>query len=179
MILSSWGLSPHIRGNVHRGARRSPGHGSIPAHTGERRSRPPSDQQSRVYPRTYGGTHLEWLAVHAVEGLSPHIRGNGRNHQRNQFCRGSIPAHTGERDVCPNCSYHLRVYPRTYGGTRIILKRGKNIEGLSPHIRGNGIPRIRTGCAWGSIPAHTGERVSGSYSSSAIRVYPRTYGGTC
>ena len=133
---------------------------------------------TRVYPRTYGGTSLLCLCFCTHVGLSPHIRGNVYSENHDSSHLGSIPAHTGERlDLAACGSYHW-VYPRTYGGTnppRAILFQ---IPGLSPHIRGNGSSKLSKTANLGSIPAHTGERLSGNQIDVFNRVYPRTYGGT-
>ena len=172
------GLSPHIRGN----AAAAPGlpfpKGSIPAHTGERRSERPRHPHCRVYPRTYGGTRNLRACTIRLPGLSPHIRGNGMDLGEIRGNRGSIPAHTGERDLQLVRLAERRVYPRTYGGTRGNHDPAFHPWGLSPHIRGNDKPKGRVNPALGSIPAHTGERQTAPRAPTPTGVYPRTYGGT-
>ena len=172
------GLSPHIRGNGHQGPEVQVRPGSIPAHTGERVTREQRIYSLGVYPRTYGGTLYFMQRQCRVVGLSPHIRGNVIWSISVIASIGSIPAHTGER----RC-HHLRVteprvYPRTYGGTLSASPAQPSAGGLSPHIRGNGHAGDGSGGLLGSIPAHTGERTAVPSAISAVRVYPRTYGGT-
>ena len=75
-IMLSNGLSPHTRGNLSRVFREVGALGSIPAHAGEPVSKTKDLRQSRVYPRTRGGT-IGWGYRLTVRwGLSPHTRGN-------------------------------------------------------------------------------------------------------
>ena len=158
-LRSTRGLSPHIRGNG-RTRYPEPGtRGSIPAHTGERAHVERRRPLGRVYPRTYGGTGRPSPRLDPRRGLSPHIRGNDRLPSGQDLDLGSIPAHTGERQCDRLRGHSFGVYPRTYGGTAGIHRRGNRVLGLSPHIRGNAVndrPYTQTA---GSIPAHTGERM--------------------
>ena len=131
-----------------------------------------------VYPRTYGGTASSVVRTAKNSGLSPHIRGNGIAVAAIVGAVRSIPAHTGERSQSLAPSDYIEVYPRTYGGTKISHINEKLDEGLSPHIRGNGILKYPPLSALGSIPAHTGERHTTYRQRATKRVYPRTYGGT-
>ena len=90
-------------------------------------------------------------------GLSPHIRGNPSITSAPVQREGSIPAHTGEPKSDMSLKVKVRVYPRTYGGTRREPAKESICGGLSPHIRGNPFVDIPFGKEAGSIPAHTGE----------------------
>ena len=158
--MDSAGLSPHIRGNERNHESSSYYHGSIPAHTGERRKPRLSSINYWVYPRTYGGTCLNGDRSFPRWGLSPHIRGNDRFHQFAARREGSIPAHTGERVSGTYPRVSCRVYPRTYGGTPLYQFYPRYLMGLSPHIRGNAARVWAIPWSRGSIPAHTGERQS-------------------
>ena len=152
--------------------------GSIPAHTGERHQHIVCRRWWWVYPRTYGGTQIRGETLCMTTGLSPHIRGNVDYHRiRGGLC-GSIPAHTGERMSLAPRDGTIRVYPRTYGGTRRYVVERFPHGGLSPHIRGNGSGEADRRLTRGSIPAHTGERTAMTADFNAAWVYPRTYGGT-
>ena len=73
---------------------------------------------TRVYPRACGGTVRVRVVHHAVQGLSPRVRGN--RHCRRSTIRpnaGSIPARAGEPTI--------RSSPNTPS------------QGLSPRVRGN------------------------------------------
>ena len=172
------GLSPHTRGNRHETKAETDSLGSIPAHTGEPSSAPPSPATRRVYPRTHGGTIVSFKPAIAATGLSPHTRGNPPRRISTGLSAGSIPAHTGEpRPGCDRSS-ERKVYPRTHGGTVSAGIHPSWSPGLSPHTRGNrpGPPR-RLGRS-GSIPAHTGEPTHSTHRPVQIWVYPRTHGGT-
>ena len=111
-------------------------------------------------------------------GLSPHTRGNLLDDVARRRLAGSIPAHTGKPDGCRGAGYYTWVYPRTYGETVLLARQRVNVEGLSPHIRGN-LAVAGSGPAWnGSIPAHTGKPEISMAWHLVIRVYPRTYGET-
>ena len=69
----------------------------------------------------------------------------------------SIPAHAGEptRQTCNSQS--AWVYPRTCGGTVAIDLVKLQMQGLSPHMRGNPSHWYDALIKPGSIPAHAGE----------------------
>ena len=159
--LSIGGLSPHIRGNAEYRSGQDRTLRSIPAHTGERTFNVDKEGQISVYPRTYGGTHRLTDKRDPRWGLSPHIRGNGFSSRPLECSTGSIPAHTGERALLVISVAFLRVYPRTYGGTSLTYLICASFQGLSPHIRGNDSVARTRARQLRSIPAHTGERLSG------------------
>ena len=74
--MKSSGLSPRVRGNRRRRAADHRRAGSIPACAGE----PPPVmallKMRTVYPRVCGGTRQQMVHDHALEGLSPRVRGN-------------------------------------------------------------------------------------------------------
>ena len=172
------GLSPHTRGNPSWRPLLSHPEGSIPAHTGEPVPASGTPPQSRVYPRTHGGTQGLGGGNQRPSGLSPHTRGNLPRLPQRQECRGSIPAHTGEPETALAGCLRPGVYPRTHGGTPAPLTGSQERQGLSPHTRGNRIRELRGGDGVGSIPAHTGEPPGLPRSGIGSRVYPRTHGGT-
>ena len=90
----------------------------------------------------------------------------------------SIPACTGEPQQAQIGSRVGRVYPRVYGGTEDIRPLEISDEGLSPRVRGNLLNKLLISNVVGSIPACTGEPLSGVWWSVLPRVYPRVYGGT-
>ena len=111
-------------------------------------------------------------------GLSPRVRGNRISPQDGGNDEGSIPACTGEPPALATTSKLPWVYPRVYGGTKILLDYAKRGGGLSPRVRGN-LGIRGHGCpSCGSIPACTGEPVERSQTRPLGRVYPRVYGGT-
>ena len=70
------GLSPHVRGNLGRGAGGCRRHGSIPACTGKPDLVNRIVPSKEVYPRMYGETSKTDSAALKSSGLSPHVRGN-------------------------------------------------------------------------------------------------------
>ena len=75
---TSFGLSPHVRGNPtadHDGAR---GWRSIPACTGKPKHYAVVTDARGVYPRMYGETEAVLRSRSLRSGLSPHVRGNPR-----------------------------------------------------------------------------------------------------
>ena len=111
------GLSPRVRGNPAPPALLPLPARSIPARTGEPSVDAAVPVEIRVYPRAYGGTVKDALALDADGGLSPRVRGNPFSDAMRSKWPRSIPARTGEPRfsievfVCP------AVYPRAYGGT--------------------------------------------------------------
>ena len=90
-----------------------------------------------VYPRACGGTRYRRYQRSMLDGLSPRLRGNGRDSGRSIPGPGSIPALAGERDPQREYQRILWVYPRACGGT---LRKSHGLpenQGLSPRLRGN------------------------------------------
>ena len=90
------GLSPRLRGNPDRGARRPRHVGSIPALTGKPVGGGGSFSVAEVYPRAYGETDLVNRSVPIAVGLSPRLRGNPNALISQPTGRRSIPALTGK-----------------------------------------------------------------------------------
>src|SRR5690606_34596051 len=91
---------------------------------------------------------------------------------------GSIPARAGEPLDPLALPVPHGVYPRSRGGTLVIVVVVVPLRGLSPLARGNhrgcGAPSL---CP-GSIPAREGEPYRLGELTDAVRVYPRSRGGT-
>ena len=111
------GLSPRMRGNPTPCLYRNKGLGSIPAYAGEPRLSPPAPTPRRVYPRVCGGTRGGPALAVRRAGLSPRMRGNRRNGNRNRRRRRSIPAYAGEPRPAAESVPRATVYPRVCGGT--------------------------------------------------------------
>ena len=131
-----------------------------------------------VYPRVCGGTVMELLALVALPGLSPRVRGNRRRHRRSVRPAGSIPACAGEPSgvgIGVRCD---TVYPRVCGGTVVGRFRLPALGGLSPRVRGNrGVAAVGD-VVRGSIPACAGEPGPAGWAIWPRGVYPRVCGGT-
>ena len=71
-----WGLSPRVRGSPRYPHQSKAGTGSIPACAGEPARRRAQRGTTGVYPRVCGGAVTAKWRGHAVEGLSPRVRGS-------------------------------------------------------------------------------------------------------
>ena len=176
---ASSGLSPRVRGNPLPGECAPGPARSIPACTGEPRTRSPRAKRFRVYPRVYGGTSTASSAGTRRRGLSPRVRGNRAGPRLPGRRPGSIPACTGEPSSGSGRPCRTGVYPRVYGGTLTFGRQLRMANGLSPRVRGNQGPAAIPGAISGSIPACTGEPRRRPRTATATGVYPRVYGGTC
>ena len=131
------GLSPHVRGNLERWIAGRGSLGSIPACTGKPGIAQHRDVAPQVYPRMYGETAKGEVALTAIAGLSPHVRGNPWVDQIGDGWRRSIPACTGKPQAAGVAETQQRVYPRMYGETPASPRLTVRATGLSPHVRGN------------------------------------------
>ena len=172
------GLSPRVRGNRLRHGVWADAWGSIPACAGEPRGQGLHGGEGEVYPRVCGGTVLRHAAMTLMCGLSPRVRGNLRSQNLGVADLGSIPACAGEPEATRWPLAMSRVYPRVCGGTRGYQVAARNVQGLSPRVRGNRgsspLPRL----GGGSIPACAGEPRSTGRCVLHLGVYPRVCGGT-
>ena len=172
------GLSPRVRGNPGRGARRDRRLRSIPACAGEPRTKLTAAARLWVYPRVCGGTLAHPRLSLAEQGLSPRVRGNHSIGFRHDIPFGSIPACAGEPMETLHGEHDEQVYPRVCGGTRHSPRPHGAFLGLSPRVRGN---RWTVTCApvrGGSIPACAGEPQGLAKANGETMVYPRVCGGT-
>ena len=135
--ITAGGLSPRVRGNRRRSARPAARPGSIPACAGEPRCPSVPGRRGRVYPRVCGGTSRGTTGERTRKGLSPRVRGNRLNADRNIQFRRSIPACAGEPGTALTPHFRQGVYPRVCGGTRSARGWFPLRGGLSPRVRGN------------------------------------------
>ncbi len=151
------GLSPHARGNQNCRPTSYASTGPIPACTGEPQGQCIGTSLAGAYPRMHGGTLDYYGDPMAMEGLSPHARGNPASAcAASSFC-GPIPACTGEPLTFSLYLSHVRAYPRMHGGTSAPDRIRLWIPGLSPHARGNRSATLNASSGKGPIPACTGE----------------------
>ena len=125
-----------------------------------------------------GGTGPAMLTKLQKKGLSPRGRGNLGLLAVYIVNVGSIPAWTGEPEPGCNRCPAAGVYPRVDGGTLAWAIPGVVIVGLSPRGRGNQHRCNHGAVSTGSIPAWTGEPVTGMVKRTLTMVYPRVDGGT-
>ena len=174
----AWGLSPRVRGNLHRRAAGEGQEGSIPACAGEPATARSALERFRVYPRVCGGTKIRLSRSPRLSGLSPRVRGNPVRGEGDAVRIGSIPACAGEPRSRPSRGSPAGVYPRVCGGTAVPVLRPHSTRGLSPRVRGNrrelGSRRPRRR----SIPACAGEPKGAWLAPPEKKVYPRVCGGT-
>ena len=90
------GLSPRVRGNLALAHGSRDRAGSIPACAGEPEVSMPGKKDNRVYPRVCGGTGGLDAWKERQQGLSPRVRGNRDEPDREHIQIGSIPACAGE-----------------------------------------------------------------------------------
>ena len=109
------GLSPLIRGIRLNSRRFNVRSGSIPAHTGNPTSNDDLELVRRVYPRSYGESHIPSEPGVTAGGLSPLIRGILPVDCVSTLYGGSIPAHTGNPLIAVDGRLQRKVYPRSYG----------------------------------------------------------------
>ena len=115
------GLSPRVRGNLLSAGGNWLNVGSIPACTGEPKACSCRPVGGWVYPRVYGGTDVLEVCRIRLAGLSPRVRGNPRRNSARDWLLWSIPACTGEPHLLISTRCLYAVYPRVYGGTRVIF----------------------------------------------------------
>ena len=172
------GLSPLARGNRENVFPSLPRWGTIPARAGE----PNADSVARVrawdYPRSRGGTTLQNDARGDSWGLSPLARGNLPEIVCCTASMGTIPARAGEPDYAYRSWCLCGDYPRSRGGTHLIIYWVVVVRGLSPLARGNleniviAFPQV------GTIPARAGEPKLHIGVQAFLWDYPRSRGGT-
>ena len=172
------GLSPRVRGNRLRCARRCLWLGSIPARAGEPNPSSNSPTASTVYPRACGGTLMRARVFRVSCGLSPRVRGNLALHHGGLTGVGSIPARAGEPKREPGHRIRVAVYPRACGGTYSVSWLTLPLHGLSPRVRGNRDGSALSVIRRGSIPARAGEPLPFQGHGEMSPVYPRACGGT-
>ena len=135
--MPSSGLSPRVRGNPGAWAQSSTTGRSIPACAGEPRNLFFEQRDDGVYPRVCGGTFSSQVRIHALNGLSPRVRGNLVKQVIEWTAYRSIPACAGEPPISHVTLTFPRVYPRVCGGTKVRALVLKYVFGLSPRVRGN------------------------------------------
>ena len=172
------GLSPRVRGNLTIKGISPIIHRSIPARAGEPPSLSEGLEADQVYPRACGGTASPAGPRRFPCGLSPRVRGNRNRLQVDHAVVRSIPARAGEPYRRHCCIAGRPVYPRACGGTRIVNREARRLNGLSPRVRGNHRHGGSQPRNHGSIPARAGEPNLGPDLTRMVRVYPRACGGT-
>ena len=162
------GLSPRVRGNLHRAQRPPDNPGSIPACAGEPVPGAIREAVLWVYPRVCGGTASSRKANWSVRGLSPRVRGNPRSKVYCPYRVGSIPACAGEPRWHPPSPARGGVYPRVCGGTIEIIRLGFENQGSIPACAGEPVNRGQVFCHRGVYPRVCGGTGFGGHSLLAL-----------
>ncbi len=115
------GLSPLARGNLARWRAGAWPTGPIPARAGEPTARPTSRRRRRAYPRSRGGTSVPEPFALLPCGLSPLARGNLPRQCAGSQRGGPIPARAGEPNDAQTRTDRSGAYPRSRGGTTVVL----------------------------------------------------------
>ena len=170
------GSSPRTRGTD---GPRSPGGSAgrfIPAHAGNRRTRPPAPSPSTVHPRARGEQAHAAPELAAPSGSSPRTRGTGADDVAEGVGARFIPAHAGNSATPPAAHHDRTVYPRARGEQKTTSKVSGQNGGSSPRTRGTDVENLVLLLGHRFIPAHAGNRSRPSGSSSAPTVHPRVRG---
>ena len=170
------GLSPRVRGIPAPSPSRNRTTGSIPACTGNPPSRPRLPPDHGVYPRVYGESMYMYREIYQTQGLSPRVRGIPAVDAHPPRSERSIPACTGNPAPQSVSCADNRVYPRVYGESRSTSIPPSTSDGLSPRVRGIHELIVWDSDGTRSIPACTGNPLTGARAEAAGRVYPRVYG---
>ena len=172
------GLSPLARGNLHPNELPCAALGTIPARAGEPCHERIQLHGQRDYPRSRGGTFILLTKWFHIQGLSPLARGNRLQLGGFTTSSGTIPARAGEPILYFNSKFQDGDYPRSRGGTFILLTKWFHIQGLSPLARGNRLQLGGFTTSSGTIPARAGEPILYFNSKFQDGDYPRSRGGT-
>ena len=112
---SSRGLSPCLRGTVFPKRIGIRSHRFIPVLTGNRVSDENHNNRSAVYPRAYGEQFRIAIGKWVMVGLSPCLRGTGRQCSGHSANGRFIPVLTGNSHRHAETNVRVAVYPRAYG----------------------------------------------------------------
>ncbi len=171
------GRSPPTRGSPRELVVAGVEVGSIPAHAGEPRHRPPGGRAPRVDPRPRGGAEPVTPQRSTPRGRSPPTRGSPTMEPNGWRGEGSIPAHAGEPGSRRPASSRGRVDPRPRGGALGRPGVEGRAWGRSPPTRGSRREEFGAPAHGGSIPAHAGEPAHARTRPDAPGVDPRPRGG--
>ena len=115
------GLSPLARGNPLSNTPTTCPPGPIPARAGEPLLGLRVLYWGRAYPRSRGGTIGFPFTSDISKGLSPLARGNQTYSPTQLRYTGPIPARAGEPHTQRIASFSYRAYPRSRGGTYVVM----------------------------------------------------------
>ena len=131
------GLSPRVRGNLHRVCRVGASLGPIPACAGQPTRNIMDVAVFRAYPRVCGATAVRPGPRESQGGLSPRVRGNRPKRIARLRRAGPIPACAGQPAPRLPRWRVARAYPRVCGATYTQHHGRSSFSGLSPRVRGN------------------------------------------
>ena len=170
------GSSPRTRG-TDTGAGRPPlSSRFIPAHAGNRCTRPSWVPPTPVHPRARGEQQGAQVRTPEYSGSSPRTRGTGVEGQDAGRIQRFIPAHAGNSSR-PTCGlWRASVHPRARGEQLRMAAAVSLSAGSSPRTRGTD-SRMPTPSPWPRfIPAHAGNRCKSRGPTMPAAVRPRARG---
>jgi len=178
-LVATWGgLSPRMRGYLHRDRERGDRLGSIPADAGLPDYEVIQKALAEVYPRGCGATGRSDTARYAGRGLSPRMRGYLQTTSDRPGVLRSIPADAGLPATRATSTSATRVYPRGCGATPDRAIQAARNGGLSPRMRGYLRAIVHGHLHPRSIPADAGLPRGARPRAASERVYPRGCGAT-
>jgi len=148
----------------------------IPAHAGNRKYLAATAQTGLVHPRACGEQVYGGGATWTSYGSSPRMRGTGSVRLVRWEPIRFIPAHAGNRFRNTSGGLPGAVHPRACGEQPRIGMARIFGDGSSPRMRGTGPEEAKRVRRWRFIPAHAGNRTSGSQTPRPGSVHPRACG---
>ena len=170
------GSSPRTRGTGPGESAARPGRRFIPAHAGNRQSRPAPGRRGSVHPRARGEQSRIYRVRVLKSGSSPRTRGTVGHRAFGHLPHRFIPAHAGNSPPPPPASCRKSVHPRARGEQTGEHVGTDEPVGSSPRTRGTADPGAPAPCCRRFIPAHAGNSVLLRPCTKARSVHPRARG---
>ncbi len=172
----SSGLSPRLRGTAFRQCISGLCDRFIPAPAGNGLAAAATATLQAVYPRACGERRGSTVQPSNSHGLSPRLRGTGRQGPDQFSGTRFIPAPAGNGPRHRQGYYELPVYPRACGERAINSLVNVVRGGLSPRLRGTAAPVGRHTGPARFIPAPAGNGLGFQLLLALAQVYPRACG---
>ena len=170
------GSSPRTRG-TDTGAGRPPlSSRFIPAHAGNRCTRPSWVPPTPVHPRARGEQQGAQVRTPEYSGSSPRTRGTGVEGQDAGRIQRFIPAHAGNRAPFPTSQVPATVHPRARGEQARVAQVVPGATGSSPRTRGTAAVQQHGVRPHRFIPAHAGNSRRPTCGLWRASVHPRARG---
>ncbi len=147
-----------------------------PAHAGNSSARFVSMVSISVHPRACGEQINALTPLDAFPGSSPRMRGTGQPDPHRPGRPRFIPAHAGNRLALLSWAMPCAVHPRACGEQMTHLRPIDAAPGSSPRMRGTAVMDAFRHRVGRFIPAHAGNRRSGTDRGCYCSVHPRACG---